>query len=317
MFFVVEGLVDGVVGDVLGDEFFEESNGGKIIAREADLFELAIQGNYLVVVEVSDLCDADFVHIGLEGVFLRRKYFFIQLLPGAESGVDYFDVFVGFEAGKLNHTPGEIHDLVLLSHIKDKDLGLFGTSTRLKYETAGFGYAHKVAHYVGVGYCDRTSGCDLVFEKRDDRSVRAEYVAEACGYKYGSPLHPTFFNGFAHRLDVYLAGSFASPHHVCGVHCFVCGYHHHTLGTVLYCHICDVLGADNVGADGFARMFFHQRHVFVGGGVEDDVRSEFPERALYYVTASDVSDPGNQIKIREVVLKVKPYLMESGLSVLK
>lgn len=53
--------------------------------------------------------------------------------------------------------------------------------TSFEYETASLRDEHEVAYDVRMGDLDRTAFLDLLTENRNDTSVGAEDVTEACG----------------------------------------------------------------------------------------------------------------------------------------
>ena len=94
----------------------------------------------------------------------------------------------------------------------------------------------------------------------------AEDIAEAHGHE----------PGFARvrdleGLEIHLGQAFGGAHDAGGVDGLVRGDQDEAVDTVFQGEFGQPGGAEAVVLDGFAGLMLHHGHVFVGGGVEDDV----------------------------------------------
>ena len=259
--------------------------------------------------------DADAFVEGRQGVLFGGEHFFVEFFAGPQAGVFDLDVFVGREAGQGDHPAGELVDLHGFAHIEDEDLVAGAHRGGLHHEAAGLGDGHKEAVDLGVRDGHRAALGDLLAEARDHGAVAAEDVAEAGGHELGRAGLLAIFDGEAEALDVDFGQALGAAHNVGGVHGLVGGDHHHFLDAVFHAFVGHVLGAIDVHEDGFARVFFHQGHVLVGGGVEDDLRVPRAEREVEPLGVPHVADDGHEVEVFVFVFQLEANVVHRRLGI--
>ena len=149
-----------------------------------------------------------------------------------------------------------------------------GEDRGLEHELHGLGDAHEVAGHPGVGDGDRAAGRDLAGEGRDDAAPAAEHVAEAHRAPAGARRRrrttticsPSHFERAHARcagrtaLSVEMNTRWSTPARG---------------GARRRCAVPSTLVRDRLD-----RVRLEQRHVLVGGGVEDDLGPRGVEHGL-------------------------------------
>ena len=313
--FFVEFLVAGVLADEFGDNLFHQADHVGDVHVAGQAFELERFAFHVGALVFAHFSDADAFVEGRQGVLFGGEHFFVEFFAGPEAGIFDLDVFVGREAGQGDHPAGELVDLHGFAHIEDEDLVAGAHRSGLHHEAAGLGDGHKEAVDLGVCHSDGTALGDLLTEARDHGAVAAEDVAEAGGHKLGLSFLFAIFDGEAEALDVDLGQAFGAAHNVGGVHGLVGGDHHHFLDAVFHAFVGHVLRAIDVHEDGFARVFFHQGHVFVGGGVEDDLRVPRAEREVEPLGVPHVADDGHEVEAFVFVFQLEAKVVHRRLGI--
>ena len=77
----------------------------------------------------------------------------------------------------------------------------------LEHQFAGLGYEHEVTYDFGVRHRERSAGSQLLAEEGNDRTIRAEHIAKACGDKLSDTLYFAVFDGLVKALHVYFANA--------------------------------------------------------------------------------------------------------------
>lgn len=279
--------------------------------------ELVVVGQDLTVLDGADAGDHHLIYTRGEGILLGGEDLLVELLAGAKTGVDDLDVLVRLQSGEADHVAGEVVDLVLFAHVEDVDLGICRHGGRLQDEAASLRDAHEVADDLRVGDGDGSALCDLLAEDLDDATLTAEDVAKAGGDKDGARLAGAIVDLLAKALDVHLCGTLAGTHDVGGVDRLVCGDHEHLFHVVLEAEVGDVAGADDVDEDALAGVFLHEWDVLVGGGVEDNLGAVLLKDVADAVLDADVTDDGDEVEVREGLLKVEAEVVERCLGVVE
>ena len=133
---------------------------------------------------------------------------------------------------------------------------------------------------------------DLLFEDRDDRAAAAEDVAESHGCE-----HLVLPGGGADHPDHPLGEELRHPEHRRRVNRLVGRHVHEPSDAVRECGLRDVAGSRHVVEDRLVRIGLHQRHVLVGGRVEDDGRLELLHRVHDLRAITDVPDDDREIEL--------------------
>ena len=181
----VQGGIDGVVADELGDDLFHFANRGHVVVLAADSDEVVdVAADFLEVV-LADGGDADLlVERGL-GVLLGGEHLLIEFLTGTQTGVLDLNIL---RTAEEDHALGEVGNLHRLAHVEDEDLTTVAHGASLEDELAGLGDEHEVTDDFRIGDRDGTAFFDLTFEERDDRAVGTEDIAKAGGDELAGPL---------------------------------------------------------------------------------------------------------------------------------
>ena len=185
LLFAIEGGIDGVVADELGDDLFHLANRGHIVVLAADGDEVVDVATDFLEVVLADGGDADLlVERGL-GVLLGGEHLFIEFLAGTQAGVLDLNIL---RTAEEDHALGEVGNLHGLTHVEDENLTTVAHGASLEDELAGLGDEHEVTDDLWIGDGDGTALFNLTFEEWDNGAVGTEDVAKAGGDKLaGSP----------------------------------------------------------------------------------------------------------------------------------
>lgn len=257
----------------------------------------------IVVPREEDLLEARGV-----GTLLGGEQLLEELLPRADAGVDDLDILPRLEAREAYQVFGEVGNLHWLAHVEDEDSSVVLHASGLQDELRGLGDGHEVARHVGVGDGDGPSSADLLLEGGDNAPPAAEDIAEAHGDE-GMPLS----GAGCGRTDDHLGDALGGPHDGGGVDRFVCGDVDEDLHGMFERQLREVRGAEDVVQHGFFRVLLHQRHVLVGGGVEDDLRAEAFEDAGQPLAVAHVGDDRGERQAGVVGAQLLLYLEEAVL----
>ena len=163
--------------DAFADGFFPIRVGG--FHESVQVFQ------ELVVVEGDGLADVDELVVGLGEALFGHEFFLIELLAGAEAGIDDLDVHIRFQAGEADHVAGQCVDLHRATHVEDEDLAPVGIGAGQHHEAHGLGDGHEVADDIRVGDRDGAAFLNLPLEDGDHGAVGAKDVSEADGHELG------------------------------------------------------------------------------------------------------------------------------------
>ena len=208
-------------------------------------------------------------------------------------------------------------DLHRLTHVEDKDLRPGGHRGGLHHQPAGFRNRHEEACDVGVRHRYRAALGDLLAEARDHRAVRPQHVAETRGDELRLALHLAGLDGQTERLYVDLRQTLRATHDVGRVDGLVRRDHDHLLDVVFDTLVRYVTRTGDVGQYGFAGVLLHQRHVLVGGRVEDHLRTVGAEGVVQTRDHAHVADYGDELQIGEAVLQFETDVVHRGFGVVE
>src|SRR5262245_36474516 len=205
--------------------------------------------------------DAQLGMRGGQRALVVRQHLLIQFLAAAQPREH--DANVAFrEAGQSNHLARQIDDAHRLSHVEHENLPSGSHGSGLQHELGRFGDRHEVTRDLGMRNRHRATLRDLLAELRDYTSRAAQHVAEAHDHEARAVrlLQPQ-----AYELRQALAG----PHYIHRVHRLVGGNQDERLHPMT--RRC---GGDGISAQHVVLhclpgvVLFHQRHMLVGGGME-------------------------------------------------
>ena len=300
---LIDLLVFGVLAFEFGDDEFHHADGLHLIHLDGFLHEAFDDGGDIVIVEFDDFGAEDAaVGSGKHFGFVDQQ-FLKQFLARAQSGVFDLDILVGRQSGEFDHTTCHVGDLDRFTHIEDEHLVAFAHERSFKHQSAGFRDGHEVTDDVGMRDSERAAFRQLFAETRDDRAVAAQHIAEACGDEACLSSDRTFLNGETEALDIHLGEAFGGAHDVGGVDGFVGRDLDELLHLIFDRGVGDDVGAIDIGMDRFAGILLHERHMFVGSGMEDDLRAVSPEDIVHTVHHPDVADDGEDLNLREMLLQ--------------
>ena len=175
---------------------------------------------------------------------------------------------------------------------------------RLKDQGHGFRDRHEVADDPLV--CDGHWAAlrDLLLEERDHTSVAAQHVSETHGHEVRVGLA-------VHHLHDHLTEALGGAHDVRRVHRLVRGDQDELLHARCGRSLRHLIGPFHVILDRLVGAVLHERHMFVGRGVEDDIRMIGLHDALNASCIADGPDEGHQVEPR-----IRPLqLLLDGVSV--
>ncbi len=194
------------------------------------------------------------------------------------------DVLVGDVAGQRDHHAGEVQDPDRLAHLEDQQLAVAAEAGQ-QHQAHRLGDRHQVAPALGVGHGHGAAARDLLLEERHDAAGAAEHVAEADRGEAGArPRRVVLQEELGHPLG--------GAHHARGVHRLVRRDEHEALHPQPVGRPHEVQAAGHVVLDGLLRGVLHERHVLVGGGVDDVVRTVLGEELLDARGVADVDHLG-------------------------
>ena len=175
---LVEGGIDGVVANELGDNLFHLSNRCHVVVLTADGDEVVdVAADFLEVV-LADGGDADLLVERGFGVLLSGEHLLIEFLAGTQTGVLDLNIL---RTAEENHALGKVGNLHGLAHVEDENLTTVAHGASLEDELAGLRDEHEITDDFRIGDGDGTAFFDLTFEERDDGAVGAQDVAKAGG----------------------------------------------------------------------------------------------------------------------------------------
>ncbi|OQC55994.1 MAG: hypothetical protein BWX52_01890 [Bacteroidetes bacterium ADurb.Bin013] len=154
---------------------------------------------------------------------------------------------------------------------------------------------------------------DLLAEPRNDRSVGAQDVPKAGGHKLRCSLNLPAGNGQAEALDVHLGKSLGGPHNVGGIDGFVRGKEDELFHPVGHGCIGHDAGAFYIHTYGFARIFFHERYMLVGGRVEYDLGFVGGQQIIDGCFVADIANDGHKIQIGIFFFQFQPQVVHGRL----
>ena len=185
LLFAIQGGIDGVVADELGDDLFHLANRGHVIVLAADGDEVVdVAADFLEVV-FADGGDADLlVERGL-GVLLGGEHLLVKFLARTQTSVLDLNIL---RTAEEDHALCEVGNLHGLAHVEDENLTTVAHGASLEDELAGLGDEHEITDDFRIGDGDGTAFFDLTFEEWDDGAVGTEDIAKASGDELASPL---------------------------------------------------------------------------------------------------------------------------------
>src|SRR5271157_5246552 len=220
---------------------------------------------------------------------LRIVQLLEELLAWPQACEDDFDL-IFWLPGKADQVVGQVQDLYRFTHVEDKNLSPSAQCTSLEDQLRRLGDGHEVAGHLGVRDGHRLPAADLLLEQWDNAAIRSQDVAEpdrdqAAGASLSLGLH------------IHLSQTLACAHDARRMHGLVGGYHDKRLDTGTDRLIYQGPGPEDVILDCLTRIGFHQRHMFVGGCVENHVGPEFSESGAKARRVPDRSDQGNYFSV--------------------
>jgi len=312
--------VCGMVGtddllDAVADGFFAVGVGG---FHEG--FQLTQE---LVVVEGNGLADVDELVVGLGEAFLGHEFFLIELLAGAEAGIDDLDVHIRLEAGEADHVAGQGVDLHRRPHVEDEDLAPVGVGPGQHHKAHRLGDGHEVADDIRMGDRDGAAFLNLPLEDGDHGAVGTKDVSEADGHELGFHIAEDLAAAVAvgvlfpdvgeelrdlggaalldlgvEGLDDHLTEALGSAHDVGGVHGLVGGDQDKALTAMDHGGVGRLIGADGVVLDGLTGAVLHEGDMLMGGGVIDDLGMVLLKDLEDTPAVADGADQGHEVEIR-------------------
>ena len=226
-----------------------------------------------------------------------------QVLP--RPGTDDLDLDVGTDsvAREADHALREIEDADLLAHLESEHAPPSGLGAGEQYETHCLRGAHEEPGHLGIRDGHGTSGVDLALEGGDHAAPAAEHVPEPDRAVRGAGRCT-----IEHDL---LGEPLRCPHHARWFRCLVGRDEDEMRHPGVRGCVDDVGGAEDVRTHRLAGMALEDRHVLVGGGVEDDLRRELDEgvtqdRGIAHVDEQRLDDPdvlGGVVQMRLVVIE--------------
>ena len=178
LLFAIEGGIDGVVADELGDDLFHLANRGHVVVLAADGDEVVdVAADFLEVV-LSDGGDADLLVERRLGILFGGEHLLVEFLARTQAGVLNLNILRSTEE---DHALGEVGNLHGLAHVENEDLTSVAHGAGLEDELAGLGDEHEITDDLWIGDGDGTALFNLTFEEWDDGAVGTEDVTEAGG----------------------------------------------------------------------------------------------------------------------------------------
>ena len=167
----------------------------------------------------------------------------------------------------------------------------------LEHQGYGFGDRHEVADDPFICDGHRPAFCDLLLEERDHAAVAAQHVSEPDGHEVGVGLA-------VHHLHYHLAQTLGRAHDIGRVHGLVGRDKDEFFNPGCCRSLRYFIGSFNVVFDRLVRAVLHERHMFMRGGVEDDIRMIFLHDALHASCVAHGSDQRHQVELRTCPLQL-------------
>ena len=220
---------------------------------------------------------------------------FVELFARAQAGELDADLIFAV-ARKTNHVARQIDDLHRLAHVEHKNLAALPHRGRLQHQLRRLGDGHEIAVDLGVGHRDRSAARDLLGELGNHTAGAAQHIAKAHHFHLRAAVA-----GAVQCLARHLGKALGGAHHVGGVHRLVGGDENEAFGAMLLRRRRHPQGAEHIVARGLPGVgHFHQRHMLVSGGVEDQLRLPAEEDFLDAQRVLDVTCKGDDLDIRSM-----------------
>jgi len=275
--------------------------------------EAADAGQEGILVEGDGLSNEDQVIVGLPEALFCHELLFVELFTGAEARVFYLNVYIRLEAAELNQVPRERVDLHRRSHVEDENFAALCIGAGEEHEAHGLRDGHEVADDVRRGDGHRTALRDLPLKNRNDGAIGTEDIAETyrdelsvsigehggcdvaafdaiVGEELGDLGGAAGFYFLVEGLDDHLAEALRGAHDVCRVHGLVGRNEHETVAAMDHRGVGRLVRADDIVLNGLAGGVFHEGHVFVRGGVVDDLGVVFLEEVKHLTAVAYGAD---------------------------
>lgn len=225
----------------------------------------------------------DFFVFGTGGAFFAGQEFFVEFFSGAESGVDDFYIPARGQAVKPYEVFGHVVDFYGLAHVEEEYFAPFGLTASLQYELNGFGDGHEEAGHFLVRDGDGAACGNLFFKERYDAAAAAEYVAESHGDEFGLAVLVDF-------LQHEFCRTLGRAHDASRVYGFVRGDQDKDFRLVFIGQFGYVFRTKYVVSDRLIRLDFHERHMFMRGGMKDDLRMKTFKDSRHAILIRDIRD---------------------------
>lgn len=220
---------------------------------------------------------------GTGGAFFAGQEFFVEFFAGTESGVDDFYIPARGQAVKPYEVFGHVVDFYGFSHVEKEYFAPFGLTASLQYELNGFRDGHEEPGHFLVRDRYRTAGGDLFFKQRYDTATAAEDVAESYGDELGLAVLVDFLqNKFCCALG--------RAHDAGRIYGFVRGDQDEDFRLVFIGQFRHVFRAEDVVFDGLFGLNFHERNVFMRGGMKYNLWLEPFKDSFHTFSVRDVGD---------------------------
>ena len=169
-----------------------------------------------------------------------------------------------------------------------------------------------------MGYCHRTAVFNLLFEKRNYRTIASQNISETNCHKFCAKLIFPFpsalefvfpfsrlvrmgmkrkqqirFSCFAdhiHALNHHLTEAFAGSHDVGGIHGLVRTDQHKPLTSVFQGKVSCFVSANHIVFNGLAGTCLHQRHMLVSSCMVHNIRMIGFKHILHSPAVPDRTD---------------------------
>ena len=269
-------------------------------------------GNHFLIIVLAHSSDLDLGVRGFLGVLFVAEDFFVEFFTGTKAGILDLDVLVGTEAGELNHATGQIGYLHRFAHIEDEDFATIAHGTGFEHQAAGFGDGHEEADDIRMRNRNRTAILDLFLETGNHRTVAAQDIAKTGGDELGLAGYFALLDGSIEALYIDFGQALATAHDVGGVHGLVGTYHHKLLDAVLHSDIGHIARTIYIDTDGFARIFFHQRDMLIGCGMEHYLGMVGAEGKLKAFLAAHIAYDRDELQTGELFLELEAEVVHRG-----
>src|SRR5271157_3394389 len=221
---------------------------------------------------------------------LRIVQLLEELLAWPQACEDDFDL-IFWLPGKADQVVRQVQDLYRFTHVENKNLPASAQGTSLENQLRRLGDGHEVAGHLWVRDGHRLPAADLLLEQRDNAAVGSQDVAEPDRDQAGGA-------SLSQGLHIHLGYTLACAHDARRTNGLVGGYHDERSDTGTDRLIDQRPGAEDIILDCLARIGFHQRHMLVGGCVENHVGPVFSESGAKAGRIRDRSDQGNHLGVR-------------------